>query len=175
MKTHKSKIQINVILYTILALVITLNIVLLWYLKDKVEDASLHLNTAETSYEERDRVRNLSRTFDEIKPQIEKIDSYFVGSDDVVGFINLLEREARNNNLSTETTNVSVEESAVYGDTLIVSITTTGSWNSIMRFVKIVETLPHNISIRSSSFEYGENEEGAFWRNDMTISVIKHK
>lgn len=175
MMAPKSKIHVNVVLWTILAIVIVLHIGFLWYLKVKVESATYSLKSADISYEERDKVSGISRALGSLEPQIDKVNSYFVDSDNAVSFINLLEGKARSVGLGIETTNVSVEENNIYGEELFISIETTGSWNANMTFVKMVELLPYNISIRSSRLEYGEVEEGSFWRNNMVLSVVKHK
>lgn len=157
-----------------------------WYVKAKVENATYELSKAEIEYEQKDLVHERSSVIRELEPDIQKIESYYVGADDVVGFINLLEQKASEQNVAIETKDVSIDagESLVYGEIVGVSFTVKGDWNNVMQYINLVETLPYNIQTKSVNLTLEENdevelkdgEEAVFhWEANITLQVLKHE
>ena len=157
-----------------------------WYVKNKVENATYELSKAEIEYEQKDLVQERASVIRELEPDIQKIESYYVGADDVVGFINLLEQKAGEQNVAIETEDVSVDagESLIYGEILGVSLTVKGDWNNVMQYINLIETLPYNIQTKSVNLTLKENNEVEseeeieaavfYWEASITLQVLKH-
>lgn len=167
---------------TITIVAIVIYAVSFWYVKSTFEKASYALSSAEIAYEQKDKIQATADTVEQLEEEINKIDSYFVEADDVVGFINLLEQRAKDQNVSVETTNVSIEEppeDLLYGEILEVSVLVTGSWNSVMQYIHLIENLPYDIWITSTNLSLErdtdtEEEEVFHWEADVTLRVLKH-
>jgi len=178
--TKKTGIRLAWLAITIIAIVLYL--ISFWYVKSEFEKASYALNSAEISYEQKDKIQTTAQNVEELEPQIEKINSYFVESDDVVGFINLLEQKAKGQGTSIETTDVSIEEALgdlLYGEVLKISLTVKGSWNNVMQYLNLVESLPYDIWITNTNLALkrntdSENDNLYHWEADLTLLVLKH-
>jgi len=153
-----------------------------WYVKTKIEDSTYALSSAQIAYEQKDKIQAALNSMEELQPEIEKIDSYFVGADNVVDFINLLEQKAGEQDVSIETKDVSIEKEvdAVYGEVLGVQSTVSGSWNDVMQYINLVENLPYNIWISSVNVslegdDQVESEVPVYvWEVDLALKVLKH-
>lgn len=164
-----------------------------WYVKTKIEKASYENSSAQIAYEQKDTIQNVVNSLSDIEPHTQKIDSFFVGADNVVDFINTLEQNASDQNTQIETTNVTIltqeemedREEISYGEVLQVSLTVSGDWNDVMQYVRLVEGLPYNIWIESAiiSLEEREIESEAeeetqgteiVWKANLILNVLKH-
>lgn len=156
-----------------------------WYVKSKIEKATYEFSKAEIEYEQKDLVHERASVVEELEPDIQRIESYYVGADDVVGFINLLEQKAIEQNVAIETRDVSVDagEGLIYGEILGISFTIKGDWNNVMQYINLIETLPYNIKTKSVDLTLEENDEveleegeapGFYWEANVTLQVLKH-
>lgn len=144
-----------------------------WYVKTDFQKASYALSSAQIAYEQKDKVENTAQTIKSLEPEIAQIDAYFVGPDDVVGFVNLLETLGA----SAETNNISIEqdESLIYGEVLEVSLSVSGSWSQVMSYINEVESLPYNVWITATKVSLESQEDSTYWIADITLRVLKHK
>ena len=158
----------------------------LLYVKSKVEKATYAFNNAEISYEQKDKIQATVDSIKDIEIQLQKVNSYFVGSDDIVGFINLLEQNAVEQSVFIETKNVSIQEEVEnvrYGEVLEVSLVVSGDWNNVMRYVRLTEALPYNIWITTAKISLEENKNVEIeaedrpvfnWEANIILQVLKH-
>lgn len=109
------------------------------------------------------------------------IDSFFVGKDGVVDFITKLENIAVAQNVRIDISSVNIEPSEnAYFENLVLSIIYTGSWENILNYAKVIDTLPYALTTHTLNLEEvrKETNEGGVrieWRGSQKISVLKLK
>lgn len=161
-----------------------------WYMKTKVETANFENSSARIAYEQKDTLQGVTDMLSEIAPDVEKVDTFFVGLDREVDFINLLEQKAVEQNVEARTTSLDILEEPEnerdklpYGEVLQVGLFVSGDWNDVMQYIRLVENLPYNIwieslriSLEEQDLEDGGSVEGVFiWEANFVINVVKHE
>jgi hypothetical protein len=138
--------------------------------------------TNEVKREERvhNTIATNKQTVVEIQGDLETIDSFFVTSDGVVNFIESVEALARNQGLSIDVRNVSLEEIAGVSyasllEELQVRIETRGSWQDNYNFLTQLESLPYSINIGLSGVEHLDDSDDPAWRGSFELAVLKLK
>lgn len=136
----------------------------------------------------------------EIVSLIDKVNSYFVGRDGVVGFIEGVENEARSKGLvllirSVGTENfggLSDEESVgATKEVMRLKLEARGSWQANMQFISFLEHLPYKVALENVSISRsvdGENPSSGNsqastsstvgapeWRSRIELTVLKQK
>lgn len=115
------------------------------------------------SSQENDALR-FSSIIEEISPAKEEIEGLFVNRDNVIDFYDLLERLAK---LAEVDASI---KSTTAPDSLKFNITYEGSFDDILYFVALVETLPYNIIVDTVHLEEAPSSRG-FWRGGMSITL----
>lgn len=122
---------------------------------------------------------------DRVEDFVQKIQSYFVGKNDVVPFLETLEAEAKNHNV--ELTIKNVEERPynieVENDTkeyMVLRLETKSSWQNMMYFIAYLENLPYIISVKTANAASfieggGDAEVITGWRGTFEMTVVKQK
>lgn len=131
---------------------------------------------------------SLKRTIAEIGPDLEKIRSYQVSSDGVVGFIEMIERLGKDSGVGAKIDSVNVvaqtEEASSTDESLMLSLSFSGSWKNCMHFVSLLESLPYDISISrlglATNLEtiesMGAKKQGVLpWSGKATLKIVKQK
>lgn len=137
----------------------------------------------------------------EIASLVEKVNSYFVGKDGVVGFIENIESEARSEGLvllirsvGTENFGGASDEESVGAtkEVMRLKLEARGSWQGNMEFISFLEHLPYKVSFESVGISRsldGENAGGSSatagsgtvvtaspeWRSRIELTVLKQK
>lgn len=189
---RKNNNTLVIVLSIIAAVFVVGNVGVLWYLKGQIESANFAASKAQIAYEERDIVEGTHQVLEDLASERAAIDAYFVGLDDEVGFITLLEERAQQENVSVTTQNVYITEQETplpYGDVLEVALQIRGSWNDVMYYIQTLETLPYNVWLMATTLQYMEattemvrNEDGEQvevvgepgWQANITLRVVKH-
>ncbi len=185
MKNQEKSSSFKIVWISIALLLVASYVFVFWYVKTKTEQATYALSAAEISYQQKDTVQEIAQSVIDIEEDLKKIDSYFVGADGIVDFINMLEQKAGEQSIEIETSNVSIVEPAedlLYGESLEVVLSVVGDWNDVMQYIRLVEGLPYALSVESASMSLMEvvtEEEGAEpfleWQADIVVRVIKHQ
>ena len=138
----------------------------------------------------------------DINSLIEKVNSYLVGKEEAVAFIEKIEKEARSSDValvirSATTENLGEEEDVVPEERVRLKLETRGSWRNSVRLVSFNEHLPYKIEIMGANLSRlleGGNSAAEFqgpsapkkgskttstsapiWRGEIELTVLKHK
>lgn len=113
------------------------------------------------------------------------IDSYFVGKEGVVPFIETLEVEAKNHNVALTIRNVEVQPYNTDNpngskEFMVLKLDTRSSWQNFMYFVSYIEHLPYIVDIhmvRGSAFVEGGSGDKLLggWKGEIEFTVVKQK
>ena len=103
-----------------------------------------------------------------------EMDGYFIAKEGVVDFIEQIEKIGNNVGVTLMFTTVDVrkeENSAPSLNTLLLRFSATGSWERVVRFFTLVESLPYALSVTDARIEKQSPLE---WRVVVTLSAYKH-
>ena len=104
----------------------------------------------------------------------EKIDMYFVSSDNIVDFLEKIELLGKKSGitLSFDSVDIPPDEKNV----LRVRVGTEGNWENTFYFLSLIENLPFKIELGKSSISKAErvvsNVKISYWRGDFTIKLV---
>lgn len=87
-----------------------------------------------------------------IAPEIEKLETHFAQSSDVVPFLNSLENTGRAVGVKAEVTSVEIPKDS---NVLVVSMNTTGNFEETYKFLTLLENSPYQIDF--TKVEIGRN------------------
>jgi len=101
----------------------------------------------------------------------EQLEAYFISKEGVVSFIELLEGVGQSAGAAVSIQNV--EETPLDGsdvlESLRVSITAEGSWESVVHFLGLLEYLPYESSVGDVVFSRSDSA----WRLDARVHALK--
>jgi Tfp pilus assembly protein PilO len=152
---------------TILVLIIILTAILLaanyfFFISIKNINTKTSALMGETEVYKKEQGRLAGKSgITEILSLVEKINSYYVGKDDVVHFIEDIEKEGRSKGITLLIRSVSTEnfggltdeESAgATKEVMRLKLEARGSWRDTMEFVAFLEHLPYKVSFASVDF-----------------------
>lgn len=95
------------------------------------------------------------------------VQSYFVSETDVVSFISALEARARAQSANMKVLSVSVDNSSKQ-PSLVLSLSVSGTFDSVMRTVGAIEYAPYDLSISKLSLI---KEEKKIWNANLELVV----
>lgn len=114
------------------------------------------------------------RIVSDTAPARKELERYFVASEGVVDFIERIEKIAKNIGVALifNTVEVPKEERVVPSlDRLVLRFSATGSWEQVMRFFALVESLPYALSVADARVE---KRSLLLWQAVVTITAYKH-
>lgn len=129
-------------------------------MKSAQEHTSFLLGQLETDIKTNDTLQSIETVLADAKSDIEKLESYFVGRDGIVDFIETIESYGNISGVKTLVEFVGVEggveENNVESIKEIVRIklATEGSWVATEHFLSLLEHMPFRISMERVSFLY---------------------
>lgn len=150
---------------------------LFWSVKEKNERVSQAANDIELKEKQVENAGALRLLAEDTALLREKVDSYIVGKDEAVSFIEMLESLGmeRGVDVSVE----SVEAADAVGDfpaqELRLALRAEGSWRNILSFLGLVELLPYETRVSRVSLSRGAETEVGAWNGSITVSVLKAK
>ena len=115
----------------------------------------------------------------QITPQIDVINSYFVSADGEVAFIDDIENRAKNLSLAPEINSVQIDKtkelSAKGLEYLTLNLAVKGKWSNVYKFVTLLPNLPYQIIVTQA--DIANQSEGtssaAVWQGSFTLRVVK--
>ncbi len=187
MKTHTTK-SIFVTTVVIAVALIALNYLLFTIVKT-TNERTAGLSEEVLLYEKRQNELSGRGGMADINVLIEKVNSYFIGKDDVVKFIENIEREAREGgvglairSVETETFGSKDGEKTVVDktkETMRLKLEATGTWRNTTRFITFLEHLPYKVTVveigLSKTTEIEKGSKLPIWRARIELTVPKHK
>lgn len=115
-----------------------------------------------------------------ITPQLQEIDSYFIGPDGEVPFIDSLEARAQSLQLKTEITSVQIEKSKNLApkklEYLTLRLKVNGSWKNVYTFISLLQNIPYQVTLDQVDLTASVNEErpqGTTWQATSIIKILK--
>lgn len=145
-----------------------------WNIKKNVSEAEeLTLSITVEAQKEAsiESIRNILRN---TAVEREKIEGYFVSSDNIVDFLEKIELLGKKSgaSLSFDSVDIPSDEKNV----LRVRIGTEGNWENTFYFLSMIENLPFKIEIEKSSIvkmtKIVSNVKTSYWRGDFTIRLL---
>lgn len=157
----------------VVAGIIAYGVIVLNIRKNISEADGLGINIAAESQKEAniESTRNILRG---TTAEREKIESYFVRSDNIVDFLEKIELLGKKSgvSLSFDSVDIPPEEKNV----LRVRIGTEGNWEDTFYFLSLVENLPFKIELEKSSIvkmtRIVSNIKTSYWRGDLTVKLL---
>ncbi len=149
-------------------------------IKSRIETARLDLAKATFSAGQQSKFDAINHTLTELSEYTDAIDSFFIRNDDVVLFIDTIERLGTESGLIITTQDVSVTPHRTYGEEVTMSIVTSGSWQETLNFIHLLEALPYRIDIhqtkltKQTSGSEGDTYGTGYWKTTITFSAYKH-
>lgn len=125
--------------------------------QQKIDEANKNLN----------RIASARAALAEIADDEATVRSYFVPEANVVAFITDLEQLGVKQGAEVNVLSVSTAGSAAQS-TLLLSLSITGAFDSVMRTVGAMEYAPYNLSVKELSIALDEKK---LWRADVSIAV----
>jgi len=156
------------------------------YIRAKNKNISTLTNEVELIVQKEIRLRSIERLINDTKEERAALDTYFVGADAVVAFIETIEALGRETETAIEIASVSVdnigESEEEIAELLRLSLKTEGTWQNFFHLLLLVEALPLNIvvtqtNINTVSLQQSEDEEIAEkrWEGTLSVVVVKRK
>ena len=166
---------------------------LFWQVRSENQEASQLLGEAEQDVEKEKTLRAAKISLEKNKQFIEKIDTYFVPKDGVVGFIQELETIGKQTGVSLTIGGVTAESDQRtkddFKETLRIRLETSGSWEKTFYFLSVLESLPYRAQVEQIALSlYGASDKLLFgtetkrvrgkdevWKGVFEITVLKLK
>ncbi len=90
---------------------------------------------------------SLKTTLREAKNEAEAIDKRFVSEENVPAFITMLEDKATDLGVKVDFGSINLEEGQILDGTLKLQISGSGTWENVMRFIVMLDSLPYASTI----------------------------
>ena len=117
---------------------------------------------------------DLMKTLENTKTERESLISRILGENGVVDFLTLIESIEKEQNVTLKTDSLTVEPISDMFERLVVNISVTGSYASVVHVLKLLEQLPYQSAIRKTNIgREGKTEE--VWKGVFELSVTKFK
>lgn len=120
----------------------------------------------------KNEINSLGKVIASSQEGINFLESHFLKESDIVSFLGYIEESSASVFLRTEVTSVNT---SVEGDSLILEIKSVGPFDSLYRFVKLLENSKYEIEITSFDLQKeGSGVEGGVqnWRGSFNIKVL---
>lgn len=121
----------------------------------------------DTRTETADRIAAVRATLADIASDEATVQDYFVPEANVVSFINSLEEHGKTLGATVGVLSVSTGGTAIQ-PLLILSLTITGTFDSVMRTAGVIEYAPYDLSITNLSVSQNAKD---LWHADLKMSV----
>ncbi len=173
----KKKLNATILISIVLFVAIILSAFAIFYWDQKIWDFAGYVREQrQVLKNERAAVQFLSNVDKEIK-QIQEhskfFDDMYFNKESILPFIEKLEAIARVSGTRLYIQNVApgqvVAEKYNYFN---VTLQSSGDWDSVKRFVELIEGMPHYISIKVMNLSSSDNESGKIWTASMTITTL---
>jgi hypothetical protein len=119
-------------------------------INDNNDVSSTALSELQLESQKRSNLESLQRFIKDIDDDKENLDSHFIRSGDVVPFLNMVESLAPQVGAKSEVSAVNIGED---NKSLTVGIKATGSFESVYKFLKLLENSPYELQIVSMDLQ----------------------
>src|SRR3989344_3640130 len=137
-------------------------------IKNKSENISSIRNELEQESAKESRYLSIKGLIEETAEDREKIDSYFIPSEGVVGFLELLEKQSALSGVQASIVSVRVNEDDTIAsstiETLALEVEAEGGWKEMHHFFSLAENLPYNISPKDVDINSSRTGKTNLWQ-----------
>lgn len=125
-------------------------------------------NQIDTKTETAGRIAAARTALAEIAGDESAVQNYFVPETEVVSFIGDLETRARAQSASIKVLSVSVDNSSLKQPSLVLSLSLSGTFDSVMRTIGAIEYAPYDLTVSRLSLI---KEEKKIWNANLELVV----
>jgi hypothetical protein len=129
----------------------------------------------QTEADSRAKLQSLDRSLKEVAAERAMLDSHFIQSSDVVPFLDMLEKVAPTVGAKVEVSSVDIAKD---GSGLNVEVKATGRFESVYKFLMLLENSPYELSILSTDMSTSVSATPASaptpadWTGDFRIKLL---
>lgn len=172
----KAKSKYTGILTITLLAILVASIAVIAYWDKKIWSFAEYVSVQRQAlYNERSAIQFLSKVDSEIKQTKEYssfLNEFYVSGNSMLAFIEKLEKMAKTSGVQMQIQNVSQSDKKPNSvDYVGVTLQTTGSWENVNKFVKLVENMPYFISIKVLHLS-SSGLDAKQWTASMTIITM---
>lgn len=126
----------------------------------------------QSEYANRENIRSLNQSVKDIAPQKALLETHFVESSDVVPFLNTVEGLGTEAKAQANITSVAVSTDT--NPVLLVEVQATGSFESLYKFLMLMENSPYEIEVDSLDLQQSDalDASSGAWKADFKISLL---
>lgn len=146
-----------------------------WHLISEANNESSYLRgDIELQIKRNDAAGDLEKLVNDTETERRQIDSYFIGADQTVNFVEYLESLARAAGVNFEIVSLGVEQSKDdFKDQIILRGEAIGAWSGLMNFASLLETAPYRLDL--VDFIINNNKDKRTWEMAVSIKAFQFK
>jgi Tfp pilus assembly protein PilO len=151
-------------------------------IKEKNNTISAIANDIDIAIQKETKLKSVKDIIKDTKQGREKIDTYFIKDDEIINFIEEIEKIGRDIGVDVEIISVSISDSKLQQDNiselLNLSLEAQGQWGRVFHFLAFIENLPFKINILTMNLTAiykggGKKESSGIWKGFFSINAIK--
>lgn len=131
-------------------LLLLLSLFIFYFIYKNIQDNNTVFDAKEAEWQQenskKDELKSLSRVLKTFEPERALLDSHFIKSSDVVPFLDTVEKLAGQVKATAEVTSVDITTN---NTNLVVGVKATGTFESIYKFLTLLENSPYQLEIIS--------------------------
>ena len=130
-------------------------------------------NAIELQSKEEGVLKSIKALAQEIAPLYDKLNTSIVRKEGAAEFIELLESVGKRGGVTVTIQAVEKADHSTVNnlESLKVTLSAIGSWESVVRFLGLLEFLPYQTSIEQAVLSRGDKD----WRIDVSLTVLKER
>lgn len=120
----------------------------------------------------REEIKSLEKALDTVSSEQSSLESHFVKSSDLVSFLNNMEDLGKGVSATAETTDLNLSSDK---STLVVRIKAEGNFESIYKFITLLENYPYQIEFSSLDVVKDSTDtasKSSVWKMEATINLL---
>jgi Tfp pilus assembly protein PilO len=145
-------------------------------IKNSNEKSSQLLVETQTESIREAKLKALKRSVSQTSGTREKLEQYILSEDDSVVLIERIEElgSGVNSQVSIQSVRLEPYQDEAF-EWVVFSLSAYGSWDSVMRFVSLLENLPYRTEMSELLIERGDGEGVSNWQAKTILRVLKRK
>lgn len=150
--------------------------------KGKNETISTIINDIDIAIQKETRLKSAKDIIKDTETGRGKLDTYFIDNEEIIDFIEEIEKIGRDIGVEIEIISVSISDSKIQRDNisevLNLDLKAEGKWSSVFHFLALIEKMPFKINISKINLQVVYNDgdkknSSGIWKGFFSISAIK--
>jgi len=146
-----------------------------YIVKQKSNHVAKMKETIQSAIDEKEYISTIRSIAEDTLKEREIIDGYFTENNDVVDFMEKLEELAVHSGVSMELSSVDVKVESINDierGVLFLGISSSGTWNEIMYFLDLIQTLPDIVDMKDVRMNKADKKDDVqIWRGNFEFSL----